>query len=156
LRFTVRRALEGAGPEAAWAVVKDVEDMSKYWRGHREVRARRLEDGSWDLAIRFAFPGPNNRGRARATLDEAARTLTLSYYEGPVKGVVKVYVTESEIVTEWDVSLVWYLRPLEAWVKRHFMKGAQHALDRIVEALAASLTQGEPSRALSVADGSPP
>ena len=69
MRFTVRRALEGAGPEAAWAVVKDVEDMSRYWHGHREVRARRLEEGSWDLAIRFAFPGPNNRGRARATLD---------------------------------------------------------------------------------------
>jgi hypothetical protein len=152
LRFTVRRALEGAGPEAAWAVVKDVEDMSKYWRGHREVRARRLEDGSWDLAIRFAFPGPNNRGRARATLDEAARMLTLSYVEGPVKGIVKVYVTESEIVTEWDVSLAWYLRPLEVWVKRHFMKGAQHALDRIVEAARASLTRGEPSRALSVGE----
>jgi len=69
---------------------------------------------------------------------------------------VKVYVTESEIVTEWDVSLAWYLRPLEAWVKRHFMRGAQHALDRIAEAARASLTRGEPSRALSVADGSPP
>ena len=144
MRFTVRRALEGAGPEAAWAVVKDVEDMSRYWHGHREVRARRLEEGSWDLAIRFAFPGPNNRGRARATLDEASRTLTLSYFEGPVKGVVKVYVTESEVVTEWDVSLAWYLRPLEAWVKRHFMSGAQHALVRIVEAARASAGPAPP------------
>jgi hypothetical protein len=144
LRFTVRKALEGAGPEAAWAVVKDVDDIPGYWRGHREVRARRLEDGSWDLAIRFAFPGPNNRGRARATLDEASRTLTLSYVEGPVKGVVKVYVTEGEIVTEWDVSLAWYLRPLEAWVKRHFMSGAQHALDRIVEAARASAGPAPP------------
>ena len=55
-----------------------------------------------------------------------------------------------EEVSEWDVSLAWYLRPLEAWVKRHFMKGAQHALDRIVEAARASAGAGPgPSKALN-------
>jgi len=64
-------------------------------------------------------------------VDEAGRAVVLRYLRGPFRGVVRNYVAGGRVVSEWDVVLGWWLRPLRRWLASHFRRGAERALERL-------------------------
>lgn len=120
--------------EGVWRRLSRIEDMPKYWGGHRQVEVLGRSGGVISLRVKFAFPGPLNEGYAEASIDEVKREVLLSYVRGPFTGVVKNYVRDGLLASEWDISLNPLFIPLKPWVSSHFKKGAQHALDRLAQA----------------------
>lgn len=129
IKFTISK--EVSDPECAWRAVTNLSQMPRYWRGHREVNVRNYDGRRHYISIRFAFPGPLNKGLATALVNEAERYVAMEYVKGPVRGTVTIKVQGNNMITVWDVGLAWYLKPFEPWVKGHFMKGASDALERI-------------------------
>ncbi|MGC9209899.1 MAG: SRPBCC family protein [Acidilobus sp.] len=132
IEFEVRRPLHGLSDAKVWSLVKDVSAMPRFWRGHREVIVLGSRGPDYELRVRFAFPGPGNRGLARAHVDEAAMSVRIEYLRGPISGVVVTEVKDGELITRWSVRGKGVLRLLEPWLRGHFMKGAREALERIV------------------------
>lgn len=153
INFKVSRPLCGASAEKVWKRVRDVRSMPKYWRGHREVKVERDEGESVFIRIRFAFPGPLNKGLAKVSINDKRMELIIEYLKGPIKGRALVKVSNEEASCEYDVRLSVWLSPFSLWVRGHFMKGVDHALERILlESGAQNLTwdRGAPTCAPSL------
>ncbi len=129
VKFRVERRVGDA--EAVWRRLSRLEDMPKYWRGHRRVEVLGVNSGRYSLRITFAFPGPLNVGYAEAAVDEARREVLLNYVKGPFRGVVKNYVAGGVLVSDWDVTINALFIPLKPWISSHFRKGAERALERL-------------------------
>jgi hypothetical protein len=127
--FTISKEVSDSA--CAWKAVANIGQMPRYWRGHREVNVMGYDGHRYYVSIRFAFPGPLNKGLASVLINDVERYVTVEYTEGPVRGDVTTRVQGGKVITVWEVKLAWYLRLLEPWVKGHFMKGASDALERI-------------------------
>lgn len=131
IKFKVERRIDD--PDAVWSRLSDLEQMPRYWGGHRVVRIVGRRSGILQLEIQFAFPGPLNRGRAEAAVDEANREVLINYIDGPFTGVVKNYVRGDVVASEWDILLKPLFLPMKPWVVSHFRKGAENALERLAK-----------------------
>jgi len=129
IRFRAERGV--SNPEAVWRRLASVADMPRYWGGHRAVRVLGRRGSAYLVEVVFAFPGPFNRGVAEVEVDEVGRAVVLRYLRGPFRGVVRNYVAGGRVVSEWDVVLGWWLRPLRRWLASHFRRGAERALERL-------------------------
>jgi len=129
VKFRVERRVGDA--EAVWRRLSRLEDMPKYWGGHRRVEVLGVSSGTYSLRITFAFPGPLNVGYAEAAVDEARREVLLNYVKGPFRGVVKNYVADGVLVSDWDVAINALFIPLKPWISSHFRRGAERALERL-------------------------
>ncbi|MGC9071275.1 MAG: SRPBCC family protein [Acidilobus sp.] len=134
MEFELRRPLSGPGEESVWPLVRDVSAIPRFWRGHREVRVVSSNGPDHELYIRFAFPGPGDRGVARAHVDDNTRSLRIEYLREPITGVVIIEVRSEELITRWSVRGNGLFRLLEPLMRGHFMKGAREALERIASA----------------------
>jgi hypothetical protein len=103
VKFRIERRVGDA--EAVWRRLSRLEDMPKYWGGHRRVEVLGVSSGTYSLKITFAFPGPLNVGYAEATVDEARREVLLNYVKGPFRGVVKNYIADGVLVSDWDITI---------------------------------------------------
>jgi len=72
-----------------------------------------------------------NVGYAEAAVDEARREVLLNYVKGPFRGVVKNYVADGVLVSDWDITINALFIPLKPWISSHFRKGAERALERL-------------------------
>ncbi|MGC9118192.1 MAG: SRPBCC family protein [Thermoproteus sp.] len=129
IKFRVERRVDDA--EGVWRRLSKLEDMPKYWGGHRRVEVLGVSSGIYSLRITFAFPGPLNTGYAEAAVDEARREVLLNYIRGPFTGVVRNSVAGGVLASDWDIVLSPLFIPLKPWVSSHFRKGAEHALERL-------------------------
>ena len=132
MKFVERREFLG-DPDELWKRVSNIEMIPTYWHGTRELIIKRSE-GKVTAAVVFAFGG---RGRAEITTDDAAKTLTLDYVEGPFKGKQTVAVKEQVIEADWDVTFRGAYRVLGPWNASHFRSGTRNALARLCDGLAA-------------------
>ncbi|MFP3191810.1 MAG: SRPBCC family protein [Thermoproteus sp.] len=129
IKFRVERRVGDA--EAVWRRLSRLEDMPKYWGGHRRVEVLGVNSGIYSLRITFAFPGPLNVGYAEAAVDEARREVLLNYVRGPFTGIVKNYVAGGVLASDWDIIVNALFIPLKPWISSHFRRGAEHALERL-------------------------
>jgi Polyketide cyclase / dehydrase and lipid transport len=128
MRFVEKREF-GADPAKVWARASDVEGIPTYWHGTKEIRVSR-DAGKVTAEVVFAFGG---RGRAEVTTDDASRTMTLRYVEGPFRGEQRVSVGAREVEAEWDVKFKGAYRVLGPWNQSHFRSGTKNALLRLCE-----------------------
>ncbi|MCY0882488.1 MAG: SRPBCC family protein [Acidianus infernus] len=115
--------------QVVWSIVKDVNSIPKYWKGTRELHVDKIEEGVYEGTVRFAFP---SKGRIRLIIDDENRKLTFNYLSGPIKGYNIVEVKENEIISTWRVKMSLLLTLAESWNAKHFKKGTEHALERII------------------------
>lgn len=132
IKFKVERRVDDS--EAAWRRLSRLEDMPKYWGGHKRVEVIGVNSGIYSLRIKFAFPGPSNEGYAEAVVDEAAREVLLNYIRGPFTGVVRNSAKNGVLASDWDILLHPLFLPLKPWIASHFRRGAEHALERLAQA----------------------
>ncbi len=132
IKFRVERRVDDV--EAVWRRLSRLEDMPKYWGGHKRVEVLGVNSGVYSLRIKFAFPGPMNEGYAEAVVDEARREVLLNYIRGPFAGVVRNFVNDGVLASDWDILLHPLFLPMKPWVASHFRKGAEHALERLAQA----------------------
>lgn len=78
----------------------------------------------------FAFGG---KGKAEVTVDDASRTLTIEYLDGPLRGKQGIMVRDGAIEAEWDVTFKGALKLLGPWNASHFRSGTKNALRRLCE-----------------------
>lgn len=131
LSFAVERRFDEGLSELVWARLSDVESIPNYWHGHRELKVLDKRAGAVLVQVRFAFPGPMNRGRAEISVDPARREVVVHYMEGPFTGVAKNSVDGGVIKSVWNIRLSPLLIPLKSWILRHFREGAERALERL-------------------------
>lgn len=128
MKFTERSEIKG-DQAAVWSRVSDLGAIPKYWHGTREFRVREGEGGGRTVAdVVFAFGG---KGRAEVSIDEAGRTLTIDYLEGPFKGRQTVSVTDGWVAADWNVEFTGAYRVIGRWNESHFKSGTTHALERL-------------------------
>ncbi len=128
IRFIVCKEFS-ADPQRVWEVVSDVSRVPEFWRGTRELRVKETQRDVFEGEIRFAFPA---KGLIRITRDPVRRSMTFQYLKGPVKGTNEVTVNESELCSEWSVSLSFPYSVLEKRIAGHFRKGTENALERVI------------------------
>jgi hypothetical protein len=63
VKFRVERRV--VDEEAVWRRLSRLEDMPKYWRGHRRVEVLGVNSGRYFLRITFAFLAPSTWGMPR-------------------------------------------------------------------------------------------
>ncbi|GAB6946876.1 hypothetical protein JCM16161A_10060 [Vulcanisaeta sp. JCM 16161] len=132
IEFTVSREVNAGQVDRIWQVLSDVSNMPRYWRGHREVEIVGRDGDAYLVKIRFAFPGPGNRGIARIVVSNDEKVVLINYLEGPIRGYVRNYVSENQLVSQWNVRITPLFLLMKPWIRRHFMNGAINALTRIV------------------------
>lgn len=135
ISFRVKVPLNTQRIPEVWARLRDVEHMPMYWHGHREVVVIESSGNEYLARVKFAFPAPGklNVGLAKITIDENDKSITINHLKGPVRGVVKAWIDEDSgtIACEYDVRVSAWQVPFKWWVRRHFMRGVAHALERI-------------------------
>jgi hypothetical protein len=132
LEFTVKQTFRNELGDKVWKILSKVEDMPKYWRGHREIVVVGNDGSNYIVKIRFAFPGPNNTGMARILVNDENKRVIINYIKGPIRGYVINYISNNTIISQWNVSINPLFVLMKPWIKRHFMEGANNALLRIV------------------------
>ena len=63
-----------------WARASNLEAIPRYWHGTKVFRVTRRGQLRSTADVVFAFGG---KGRAKATVDEGDKTVTIHYVEGP-------------------------------------------------------------------------
>ncbi len=128
MRFLERLEF-GGDPSEVWKRVSNVEAIPTYWHGTRALTA--TKSGEKTMAdVVFAFGG---KGRAEITIDEAGKTLTMDYTEGPFRGKQTVVVKGNAVEAEWNVVFKGAYKVLGPWNASHFRSGTRNALKRLCE-----------------------
>jgi Polyketide cyclase / dehydrase and lipid transport len=126
MKFVERRQFSG-DPGEVWARVRDVDSIPKYWHGTRELKV--TSRGERTLAdVVFGFGG---KGKEEISVDEAGRTLTIRFLEGPFRGTQRVTVKGDSVEAEWDVAFRGAFKVISPWNASHFRSGTRHALERL-------------------------
>jgi hypothetical protein len=128
VKFVERREFSG-DPDEVWGRVSNLGAIPSYWHGTKEFKITGAGDKTTADVI-FAFGG---KGRAWVTVNDASKTLTIDYLEGPIKGAQKVAVMKGLVEAAWDVTFKGALKLLAPWGASHFRSGTKNALRRLCE-----------------------
>jgi len=116
-------------PGEVWGRVSNLEAIPMYWHGTKELRVTRT--GKKVAAdVVFAFGG---KGKAEVTVDDASKTLTIEYLDGPFRGKQRIMVRDGAVEAEWDVIFNGAVKLLAPWNASHFRSGTKNALRRLCE-----------------------
>ncbi|WP_188602709.1 SRPBCC family protein [Vulcanisaeta souniana] len=132
IEFTVSREIDPGDLERVWRALSDISSMPRYWRGHREIEILNADNNTYIARIRFAFPGPSNRGLARIEVHNDGKLVLINYVKGPIKGYVMNYISGNSLISQWNISISPLFLIMKSWIKRHFMSGTSNALARII------------------------
>ena len=132
IEFTVSKEIDPDRVEEVWQALSDVKNMSRYWRGHREIEILSMDSNTYIVRIKFAFPGPNNRGIAKIKVHNNDKLVLINYVKGPIKGYVRNYISENSIISQWNIRISPLFLIMKPWMKRHFMNGTSNALARMM------------------------
>ncbi|PSO08589.1 hypothetical protein B9Q04_04810 [Candidatus Marsarchaeota G2 archaeon BE_D] len=110
-----------------WGRVSSLDDFTKYWHGTKHL-SYTVNGGAIEADIVFAFGGS---GHANIEIDNASRTLTITYVQGPFKGTQKIWVEKGFIASSWNVEFNGVYRLLGGWNEKHFRQGTTNALRRL-------------------------
>ncbi len=130
MRFQVSKKID-APDEDIWRIVRDVDNIPKYWHGTRNLTIIGRDGGGIRARVQFAFPGPFNRGEVVINVNDEDREVSMNYVKGPFTGVHRVSVHGGEVISYWDVKYKFPFSLMEAWNENHFKQGTAHALERI-------------------------
>ncbi len=133
IEFTVSVEINPGNADRVWQVLSNVKSMPRYWRGgHREIDILSKDGNTYTARIKFAFPGPGNKGIARIEVHDPERLVLINYLRGPIRGYVRNYINENSLISQWDVRITPLFIIMKPWIKKHFMNGTTNALMRIV------------------------
>lgn len=129
--FKIERDFKG-DPQKLWEVVSNIENIPKYWHGHREINIIKKDNNYVEAYVRFVFP---SSAKVRYEINDEKKEVTSIYLEGPFKGTSKIKIDNEKIINEWDIKFNGIYKLISSWEVNHFKKGSEDALDRLIKSI---------------------
>jgi hypothetical protein len=130
-----------ATKDRVWQVVSDLDHEYKYWYGTKDVRNISRNGNEIEREMTGVFR--NNRILQKAIL-HPKDSIEVRYLKGLTEGLKMISIEtvgedEQKLKVFWDIhftGIYWLLTPI---IKRHSVRGTEHALERIKAASEANV-----------------
>ena len=123
-----------APTEKVWAVVSDIDNEPKFWKGTKEVRNISKNENTVEREITIAFR--DQKCMQQVTLDPM-RQIHAKFTKGIINGekIVSLIPEGDKTVlqTVWDVKLTGMMGMFTGMIKNHIKSGTEQAMQKIKE-----------------------
>lgn len=120
--------------EKVWAVVSDIDNEPKFWKGTKEVRTISKNQNTINREITIAFR--DQKCMQEVTI-EPMKQVHAKFTEGIINGEKTVsLIPEGEqttLQTVWDVKLTGMMSMFTGMIKNHIKSGTEQAMKSIKE-----------------------
>ena len=123
-----------APAEKVWAVVSDIDNEPKFWKGTKEVRNISKNENTVEREITIAFR--DQKCMQQVTLDPM-KQIHAKFTKGVLNGekIVSLISEGDETIlqTIWDVKLTGMMGMFTGMIKNHIKSGTEQAMQKIKE-----------------------
>ena len=123
-----------APTEKVWAVVSDIDNEPKFWKGTKEVRNISKNENTVEREITIAFR--DQKCMQQVTLDPM-KQIHAKFTKGVLNGEKIVSLIpegdETTLQTVWDVKLTGMMGMFTGMIKNHIKSGTEQAMQKIKE-----------------------
>ena len=123
-----------APTEKVWAVVSDIDNEPKFWKGTKEVRNISKNENIVEREITIAFR--DQKCLQQVTLDPM-KQIHAKFTKGIINGEKIVSLIpegdETTLHTVWDVKLTGMMGMFTGMIKNHIKSGTEQAMQKIKE-----------------------
>ena len=123
-----------APTEKVWAVVSDIDNEPKFWKGTKEVRNISKNENIVEREITIAFR--DQKCLQQVTL-EPMKQIHAKFTKGIINGEKIVSLIpegdETTLHTVWDVKLTGMMGMFTGMIKNHIKSGTEQAMQKIKE-----------------------
>ena len=120
--------------EKVWAVVSDIDNEPKFWKGTKEVKNISKNQNTIDREITIAFR--DQKCMQQVTLDPM-KQIHAKFTKGIINGEKIVSLIpegdETTLQTTWDVKLTGMMSMFTGMIKNHIKSGTEQAMKSIKE-----------------------
>ena len=123
-----------APTEKVWAVVSDIDNEPKFWKGTKEVRNISRNENTIEREITIAFR--DQKCMQTVTIDPM-KQIHAKFTKGIINGEKIVSLIpegdETMLQTVWDVKLTGMMGMFTGMIKNHIKSGTEQAMQSIKE-----------------------
>ena len=120
--------------EKVWAIVSDIDNEPKFWKGTKEVRNISKNENTVEREITIAFR--DQKCMQQVTLDPM-KQIHVKFTKGVLNGEKIVSLIpeggETTLQTVWDVKLTGMMGMFTGMIKNHIKSGTEQAMEKIKE-----------------------
>ncbi|MFB5632679.1 MAG: type II toxin-antitoxin system RatA family toxin [Nitrosopumilus sp.] len=120
--------------EKVWAVVSDIDNEPKFWKGTKEVKNISKNQNTIEREITIAFR--DQKCMQQVTLDPM-KQIHAKFTKGIINGEKIVSLIpegdETTLQTTWDVKLTGMMSMFTGMIKNHIKSGTEQAMKSIKE-----------------------
>ncbi|RMW33527.1 MAG: SRPBCC family protein [Nitrosopumilus sp.] len=120
--------------EKVWAIVSDIDNEPKFWKGTKEVRNISKNENTVEREITIAFR--DQKCMQQVTLDPM-KQIHAKFTKGVLNGEKIVSLIpegdETTLQTVWDVKLTGMMGMFTGMIKNHIKSGTEQAMQKIKE-----------------------
>lgn len=123
-----------APAEKVWAIVSDIDNEPKFWKGTKEVRNISKNENIINREITIAFR--DQKCMQEVTIDPM-KQIHAKFTKGIINGEKIVSIIpegdETTLQTVWDVKLTGMMGMFTGMIKNHIKNGTEQAMQSIKE-----------------------
>ena len=123
-----------APAEKVWAVVSDIDNEPKFWKGTKEVRNISKNENTIEREITIAFR--DQKCIQEVTLDPM-KQIHAKFTKGIINGdKIMSLIPEGDrttLQTQWDMKLTGMMGMFTSMIKNHIKSGTEQAMQKIKE-----------------------
>ena len=123
-----------APAEKVWAVVSDIDNEPKFWKGTKEVRNISKNENTVEREITIAFR--DQKCMQQVTLDPM-KQIHAKFTKGIINGEKIVSLIpegdNTTLQTVWDIKLTGMMSMFTGMIKNHIKSGTEQAMQKIKE-----------------------
>ena len=120
--------------EKVWAIVSDIDNEPKFWKGTKEVRNISKNENTVEREITIAFR--DQKCMQQVTLDPM-KQIHAKFTKGVLNGEKIVSLIpegdETTLQTVWDIKLTGMMGMFTGMIKNHIKSGTEQAMQKIKE-----------------------
>ena len=120
--------------EKVWAIVSDIDNEPKFWKGTKEVRNISKNENTINREITIAFR--DQKCMQEVTIDPM-KQIHAKFTKGIINGEKTVSLIpegdETTLQTVWDVKLTGMMGMFTGMIKNHIKSGTEQAMQSIKE-----------------------
>ena len=121
--------------DSVWNVISDIDREPEFWHGTKSIKNISKTGNTIEREVVIAFR--NSKCREIVKLDNK-KSINIDIIQGPIRGrktiilkTVKDHTTRIDV--EWDIRLSGFYGIFTGMIKKHVLRGAEEALERISE-----------------------
>ncbi|HXX96232.1 MAG TPA: SRPBCC family protein [Candidatus Bathyarchaeia archaeon] len=121
--------------DSVWNVISDIDREPEFWHGTKSIKNISKTGNTIEREVVIAFR--NSKCREIVKLDNK-KSINIDIIQGPIRGrktiilkTIKDHTTRIDV--EWDIRLSGFYGIFTGMIKKHVLRGAEEALERISE-----------------------